>query len=199
MNSYILQIATANLHKVEEIKTLLSEHFASIKPLSPMPEVIEDAPDFLGNSTKKALAVTTPNNTLLLADDSGLEVDALSGAPGVFTARYAGPNATDAENRSKLLAELLQANATSPALRTARFRCVLALAKEGKILAHFSGSCEGSIALTEAGSSGFGYDSLFIPQGYTQTFAQLSSAIKNQLSHRGIALEKLKKWAQSVQ
>jgi XTP/dITP diphosphohydrolase len=121
-----------------------------------------------------------------LADDSGLEVDALGGDPGVISARYSGPGATDASNRRKLLAELAPLPPTTP--RTARFRCVLTLASPaGEILGSWSGAVEGRIIAEERGEGGFGYDALFLPDGHEQTFAELPAAVKNQLSHRARA------------
>ena len=123
----------------------------------------------------------------MLADDSGLEVDALGGAPGVRSARYAGEDAADADNRAKLLRELA---ATRGKARGARFRCALALAADGTVRAAFDGAVEGTIINAERGAGGFGYDALFVPSGHCETFAQLLGAVKNQLSHRARALEK---------
>ena len=129
----------------------------------------------------------------ILADDSGLEVDALGGAPGIYSSRFAGENATDATNREKLLSELAKPeHANSP--RTARFRCVVTIAKGGEVMAQFDGTVEGRIAELMSGEGGFGYDPLFIPEGYDQSFGELSEEIKNSMSHRSRALEKFRNW-----
>lgn len=192
-----IEIATGNSHKVQEIREIL-RGIAEVAAVSTMPEVEESAPDFVGNARLKALAIDSPEpQTWILADDSGLEVEALGGAPGVHTARFAGPNATDAANRAKLLAELARVDAKNPASRRARFRCVLALARAGAVVAEFDGSCEGFIAPEERGDGGFGYDPLFIPAqppGNSLTFAELDSETKHALSHRGRALAALRDW-----
>ncbi len=192
-----LLVATHNAHKTKEIRDILSDLFDEIIDLSrfsdrPAPE--ETGSNFAENSAIKALdASRHAPDALVLADDSGLEVDALNGDPGVHSARYAGEHASDADNRRKLLMALGQPeHADSP--RTARFRCVITLAKNGKILARFDGSIEGTIATTETGDGGFGYDSLFIPEGYHQSFGELSAEQKNSMSHRARALEKLSAW-----
>ena len=132
-------------------------------------------------------------SALILSDDSGLEVDALGGAPGVRSARFSGENATDSDNRKKLLNELEVVNAQGES-RTARFRCVIVFARGGQKLADFNGVVEGKIADLEKGKGGFGYDSLFIPQGHDMTFAELSSDTKNAISHRANALAAFKSW-----
>lgn len=192
-----IQVASANAHKIEEIRVILAG-IAEVGSLAAMPEVEEDAPDFAGNAKLKAEAVASPSRDCwILADDSGLEVDALDGRPGVRTARFAGPGAGDAANRAKLLAELARVGAAEPARRGARFRCALALAQHGAVVRIFEGSCEGRIAAAERGDGGFGYDPLFIPAeppGNALTFAELDPATKNRLSHRGRALEELRRW-----
>ncbi|MCF6311330.1 MAG: RdgB/HAM1 family non-canonical purine NTP pyrophosphatase [Verrucomicrobiales bacterium] len=189
-----LIVATHNQHKTEEIAAMLGEHFAPITDLTqqpnrddhPAPE--ETGKTFEANALIKALDASArfPDATIL-ADDSGLEVDALAGAPGVYSARYAGENASDADNRKKLLT-VLDGNTQ----RSARFRCVLILVKNGKVLTTCDGTCEGRIATAESGDGGFGYDPLFIPEGYDESFGILPAETKNQLSHRGRALAKLK-------
>jgi XTP/dITP diphosphohydrolase len=129
---------------------------------------------------------------LVLADDSGLEVDSLGGAPGVFSARYAGEGATDAANRGKLLEEMARLAADAP--RTARFRCVLALARGGEKIATFEGVVEGEVVRAERGAAGFGYDPLFQPNEFPETFAELPAATKNSISHRGRAATKMKQF-----
>ena len=205
-----LLIATRNAHKVGEIQTILGADFRclTLKDFPAAPPVVEDAATFAGNATKKAvelahwlslMSIATPHSTrFVLADDSGLEVDALNGAPGVHSARFAAldktENSADADNNAKLL-RLLQ---TVPLeKRTARFRCVIALAQINPASAvHqpqlFDGSCEGRIQFAASGSGGFGYDPLFVPDGFTQSFAELGEEVKNQLSHRAQALAKLK-------
>jgi XTP/dITP diphosphohydrolase len=125
-----------------------------------------------------------------VADDSGLEVDALDGAPGVFSARYAGPHATDGENIARLLSELRAVSIDgSPA---GRFRCVLSLARNGKVLGTFEGAVEGVIVSSPRGCSGFGYDPIFQPNGFAKTFAELAADEKNQISHRAKAIRLLR-------
>ena len=130
---------------------------------------------------------------LVLSDDSGLEVDALDGAPGIRSARYSGEFSTDASNRAKLLVALAGIGSRGKD-RSARFRCVMALAENGQLLGTFEGAVEGIIINQEHGTGGFGYDSLFVPEGKCQTFAQLSAATKNELSHRACALAKVREF-----
>jgi XTP/dITP diphosphohydrolase len=183
-----LLIATANRHKTEEFRALL-DGVAEVEDLTThphLPPVDETGGTFEENSAIKAIAAARATGLPALADDSGLEVDALGGEPGVISARYSGPGATDASNRRKLLAELAALPQTTP--RTARFRCVLTLASPaGEILGSWSGAVEGRIIAEERGEGGFGYDALFIPDGHDQTFAELPAAVKNQLSHRARA------------
>ena len=150
------------------------------------PDIAETALTFLGNATLKALGISRIYDGLVLSDDSGLEVDALNGEPGVRSARFAGEKATDAQNRQLLLERLEGIRGKA---RTARFRCVMVLARGDSVLGDFSGAVEGIIINEEKGDHGFGYDSLFVPDGHCETFAQLPSETKNQLSHRARALE----------
>ncbi len=180
--------ASANPHKVAEISELIS----GVVDLQPRPpeiaDVVEDADTLVGNARLKASAVCLATGLPALADDTGLEVDALNGAPGVLTARFAGVNATDAQNRAKMLSELVG----KP--RAARFRTVVLLlfADGREIIAQ--GVCEGSIAASQRGERGFGYDAIFIPSlGDGRTFAQMSIEEKHLLSHRGLALRALAK------
>jgi XTP/dITP diphosphohydrolase len=153
-----------------------------------LPEVVEDAATFEGNAMKKARELGVAGGLWTLADDSGLEVFALGGAPGVYSARYAGVEADHAANNAKLLAAL-----QGIADRRAQFRCVLALYRPDGSTACVEGVCKGRIALQPDGSNGFGYDPLFIPDGYDQTFAALSLEEKNRISHRAIALKAARK------
>jgi XTP/dITP diphosphohydrolase len=226
-----LLIATRNPHKVGEIQAILGQQFRylALNGFPAAPEVIEDAATFSGNATKKAVELSkwlsqtqasenagkdidVGNNLLVLADDSGLEVDALGGAPGVHSARFAAldtgerGNSSAADNNAKLL-RLLGNVALEK--RTARFRCVLALtpvlkpsrgnaspvcaADEFELQTEiFEGVSNGHIDLALRGSGGFGYDPLFIPEGYHQSFGELPEQVKNRLSHRAQALAKLK-------
>jgi XTP/dITP diphosphohydrolase len=222
-----LLIATRNAHKTGEIRAILGESFRyrTLQDFPEAPEVVEDASTFAGNATKKAVALarwlsqaTAPagdslEDILVLADDSGLEVDALGGAPGVHSARFAAldtgkpGNSPTPENNAKLL-RLLQRVPSEQ--RAARFRCVVALtpvlarpresaspvclADEFELQTRpFDGVCEGRILSELRGSGGFGYDPLFVPEGYDQSFGQLPEEVKNRLSHRAKALEKLRR------
>ena len=210
-----LLIATRNAHKVGEIQTILGANFRclTLKEFPGAPAVIEDADTFAGNATKKAVELAkwlvanskskTQNVKLdfVLADDSGLEVDALNGAPGVHSARFAAldktENSKDGDNNAKLIRLLKN---VPPEKCTARFRCVIALAKVGDYKLAigncqcFDGVCEGRIQLSASGQGGFGYDPLFVPDGFTQSFAELGEDVKNKLSHRAHALAKLKNY-----
>src|SRR6476659_7112535 len=161
-----------------------------------VPEIRENGTSFEENAKLKALAASRHMPALVIADDSGLEVDALGGAPGIYSARYAGANATDRDKIEKLLRELARVRATDDG-RRARFRCVVALARNGDLLGIFEGKIEGKISDTARGDSGFGYDPIFIPDGFEQTFGELPEEVKNTISHRlkaisGVA-EKLKR------
>ncbi len=248
-----LLIATRNLHKVDEIRTILGNEFdyLTLSDFPRSPDVIEDAGTFAGNATKKAVAIAkclsdrvqcpmsnaqrlgemrsteraaqkgesasghpASSPSFVLADDSGLEVDALAGAPGVHSARFAAldirtpGNSTAFENNAKLLRLLTRVTREQ---RTARFRCVLALTPVVPVPPDsnspvcytdelelqtelFEGICAGVIEFQPRGRNGFGYDPLFVPDGYEQTFGELSEEIKNRLSHRAKALNKLKAW-----
>ena len=188
-----LLLATRNAHKTEEMQRILGPQF-NVNDLAAHPEVphiAETGRSFQENAILKALAVSRKLPGLVIADDSGLEVDALRGAPGIHSARYAGPRASNQERIDKLLDKLLRVGATKNE-RCARFRCALALACKGEVLHVFGGIVEGEIADRPRGSHGFGYDPIFIPQGFEQTFGELGPAQKDQLSHRARALEKLR-------
>jgi XTP/dITP diphosphohydrolase len=182
-----LTLATKNKHKTSELIAILGAHW-NVTDLTHYPEIAspdETGRTFAENASIKAISASSRLSGWVLADDSGLEVDALDGAPGVLSARYAGPGATDAENRAQLLWALAGFQGED---RRGRFRCALALAKDGKIHAMFEGVIDGTILHSEQGSGGFGYDNLFIPCGYDQSFGQLASEQKNQISHRSQAL-----------
>jgi len=188
-----LLVATRNAHKTEEIQRILGPQF-NVTDLAAHPEIphiAESGTTFQENAILKAVAVSKRMPGFVIADDSGLEVEALGGAPGIHSARYAGMNATDQEKTDKLLEELTRVGATKIA-RRARFRCVLALACKGNVLGAFEGIIEGQIADRPRGSHGFGYDPIFMPEGFQQTFGELAPAEKNQLSHRARALEGLR-------
>ena len=189
-----LLVSTRNDHKVGEIREILGADFQvlDLSTISGVGEVEETGVTFEENATLKALAVSGYFDGWVIADDSGLEVDVLHGAPGVWSARFSGEGATDASNRALLLEKLEGARGKE---RSARFRCVIVLARAGRKLAAFSGSVEGVIINQEKGSGGFGYDSIFVPEGHCETFAQLGPEVKNALSHRARALAGLLAWS----
>ena len=182
--------ATNNPHKQEEAQVILGPSFHVLTPASlGFPGDLPETRDTLrGNSIQKACAVWNLFQADCFADDTGLEIDALQGAPGVHTARYAGADKDPAANRRRVLAEL---EGIPFEKRTARFRCVVSLIEDGK-LSVFEGTCEGHIALQESeGVQGFGYDSIFVPIGLDVTLAEISIEEKNALSHRGKAMRLL--------
>jgi len=182
-----LTVATRNVHKTREIQRILGVDFA-VQDLSAhpkTPETVESGKTFEENAVLKATAASRQLPGLVVADDSGLEVDALGGAPGIYSARYAAPNATDKQNIDKLLSELVR---IEMAKRSARFRCVIALAQAGKLLGTFEGVVEGVIVDSPRGASGFGYDPIFVPQEFEQTFGELPAEVKNRISHRARAI-----------
>jgi XTP/dITP diphosphohydrolase len=180
-----LLLATRNSHKTREFTQLLGRDF-SVRDLTrdpDVPQVVESGISFEANATLKAIAISKIfQNEIVIADDSGLEVNALDGAPGVFSARYAGENANDRRNVKKLLRELQEVRD-----RSARFYCVIALARDGELMAMVRGEVAGTIANAPRGENGFGYDPVFVPHGFSQTFGELTSAIKNKISHRAKA------------
>jgi len=188
-----LVIASKNMHKVRELKQLLKQSYKDFDLLS-----LADFPDyappletettFEGNAKHKALHAAKTLQKLVLADDSGLIVPALGDKPGVFSARYAGPHATDLENRLKLLADMSDLQDID---RSAYFECALALASAEGIIATVKGTCEGTILSEERGRGGFGYDALFQKYEYSKTFAELDEEIKNRVSHRRKAFDRL--------
>ena len=187
-----LLLATRNPHKTREFAEILGPEF-EVHDLSmqvELPVVEETGLTFEENAILKAVAASRHFQQLLVADDSGLEVDALGGRPGVHSARYAGENATGKDNIEKLLSELRRCSQPFPHL--ARFRCCLALAKQGKTVATFEGVIEGMIISAPRGQFGFGYDPVFQPLGFEQMFAELPAAEKNRISHRGRAIQLLR-------
>jgi XTP/dITP diphosphohydrolase len=185
-------LASRNPHKTKELAAMLGSEFTleDLRNHPEIPEVIEDGATFAENARLKAVAISRQLPGLVLADDSGLEVDSLGGAPGIFSARYAGAEASDEANRQKLLTELAKRGAD--AARTARFHCALALARDGRVLAICEGSVAGEIVRRARGSAGFGYDPLFQPNGFSKTFAELPAATKDSISHRGEAVTRMK-------
>ena len=187
-----LVVATRNRHKTREIQPILGPEF-SVRDLGAHPEVSEireSGTSFEENAKLKALAASRQLPALVIADDSGLEVDALGGAPGIYSARYAGANTTERDKIDKLLRELEQVRATDDR-RHARFRCVVALARNGDLLGMFEGTVQGRITDTARGDSGFGYDPIFVPDGFEQTFGELPTQVKNTISHRAKAIRAL--------
>lgn len=184
---------------MEELKRILSGvdriELVGLDAFPDAPEVEETGKTFEENAILKAKAISRYAKTWALADDSGLEVDALKGAPGVLSARYAGPDANDQKIVEKLLREL---NGVPPEKRTARFRAVIALATPCGDTRTFSGKVEGRIGTEPKGKMGFGYDPVFYPEGHQRTFAQMSPEEKDSMSHRARALEKLKAYFQSI-
>lgn len=228
-----LLIATRNAHKTGEIRAILGDRFQllTLNDFSGAPKVVEDAATFAGNATKKAVELAKwladvpssrfkvqASRLFVLADDSGLEVDVLNGAPGVHSARFAAldsaksGNTPDADNNAKLLRLLKDVPREK---RTVRFHCVIALTpvlpKRVEVASPvcyvdefemqtelFDGTCEGRIIFAPRGQNGFGYDPLFVPVGFEQTFAELGDEVKNKISHRAQALAKLKSWLDSA-
>jgi XTP/dITP diphosphohydrolase len=187
-------VASSNQGKLREIREIcagLPLRFSSLADYWDTPPVIpEDGLTFAENAAAKARWVFERRHIWTLADDSGLEVDALDGAPGVRSARFAGDNASDSANLAKLLASL----AAVPEInRTARFRCVMCLIGPGHSEYSTAGVCEGRIIGVPTGSGGFGYDPVFVPTGFSKTFAELDANEKNAISHRGAALQAMKK------
>ena len=193
-----LYLASGNAHKAAEMNALalasgLPVTIVSAKAVGGMPPVVEDAGTFVGNARKKALALQAcvPAGAWVLADDSGLCVDALGAAPGVESAYYAGPEGDAAANLRKLVDVMA---AVPPAKRGAHFVCVLLVIGPDGMEAVFEGRCEGMLGEAPQGGTGFGYDPLFLPAGYIESFAQLGDAVKNELSHRGRAWAQLAAW-----
>jgi XTP/dITP diphosphohydrolase len=195
--------ASGNAHKVEELRSLarssgLPITIHSARETGGMPPVVEDAGTFAGNARRKALALKArvPADAWVLADDSGLCVDFLDGAPGVESAYYAGPQGDGAANLSKLVATLRE---VPDARRTAHFRCVLLIIAPGGEEKMFEGVCAGRLLRVPQGGAGFGYDPLFVPDGYHQSFSELGDAVKKKISHRARAWEKLAEWVKETE
>ena len=189
-----LIVATGNAHKVTEFDRLLEGcgfELCSASVCGGMPDVVEDGDSFAANAQIKAIALRAlaPPEAWVVSDDSGLEVDALEGAPGIFSARYAGQGATDRANLEKLLVELAD---LPPMQRSARFRCVLCLIDPHGEEHFFEGECVGCIAMEPSGTEGFGYDPVFIPAGHSESFGELGDSVKSRLSHRAAAVQKLR-------
>ena len=188
-----LVFATSNAHKTEEVAAILGELW-QVEDLRAHPHVVldeETGDTFEANAIIKAVSGSRAlPGLLVLADDSGLEVDALGGEPGVRSARYAGEKASSADNREKLKQALSRLPQGQPF--TARFQCCIVLARDGLVLHQAQASVEGRVITQEEGEGGFGYDPLFIPEGHEATFGVLPPTVKNELSHRARALEVLK-------
>jgi XTP/dITP diphosphohydrolase len=191
-----LLLGTRNLGKLREITSILEDSGWSFSsPPENIETPVEDGKTFTDNAIAKARFYATASGLWALADDSGLEVDALAGAPGVYSARYAGENASDADRRELLLSELAKVVDKD---RRARFVSVVAIASaDGKVLNVSEGICEGTLTFAPRGEGGFGYDPLFVPDGFSQTFAELPESVKNRISHRAQALIKTRQFLKS--
>ena len=186
-----LIIATKNAGKAKEFQQFFAQLHIRVKSLldfDDLPDVEETGTTFAENARIKAETIAELLDMPVLADDSGLEIDALQGRPGIYSARYAGVDKDDEANIRKVLEEM---QSVPMEQRTARFVCVLALAEKGKETVITEGYCEGKIALHPAGENGFGYDPIFIPEGYTNTLAELNPSVKQEISHRRHAMDQL--------
>lgn len=182
----LLIIATRNSHKTEEIRHILGNRFeiCDVTDFPDLPEIEETGTTFLENARLKAIGISSRVEGWVLADDSGLEVDALDGAPGVWSSSFGGEEGNHPKNNARLQAEMGRKED-----RQARFLCTLVLARNGNEEAVFRGSVEGSIATEPSGKDGFGYDPLFIPEGFTESLASLGPEVKSKLSHRAKAIQ----------
>lgn len=189
-----LVIVTRNKKKKEELRKLLNSVKIEVLSLDDIdinvPEIVEDGKTFRQNAIKKAVTISKIINAFVVADDSGLEVDYLHGKPGVRSSRFARAKATDQENNRKLIRLMKD---IPEKMRGATFVCTIALADKGELIKCAQGTCKGRIGFESRGYNGFGYDPLFIPDGYKLTFAEMKSSFKNRISHRARALEKAKK------
>ncbi len=183
-----LILATRNAHKTGEIRAMIGDRFEVLdaSAFPDFPEIEETGTTFLENARLKAEGISRHVEGWVLSDDSGLEVDALGGAPGVWSSSYGGEEGNHAKNNTRLLTEM-----TGQADRRARFRCTMVLARGGFEQASFSGAVEGRLVESLHGAGGFGYDPLFVPGGYEKTFAELGDEVKNSLSHRSRALQQV--------
>ena len=184
-----LLIATRNKGKVREIADILLPTGIKVTSLldhADMPEIIEDGVTFRANAAKKAVVIASHTGLLVMGEDSGLEVDALDGRPGVYSARYSGEEATDESNNDLLLKELA---GVPHEKRTARYRCAMALADKDVLVDVVEGSCEGIITTERRGTNGFGYDPLFLIPSHQKTFGELDLSVKHTMSHRANALK----------
>lgn len=194
MNHRKLVLSTNNIHKVEEIKDILKD--LPIEVLSKKDlgleelDVVEDGTTLEENSIKKAKALSNKTDYMVMADDSGLFVEALNGVPGVYSSRYAGEEGNDLKNNKKLIKELENIPLEN---RNGSFKTVIALVTEEKQVLTVRGECKGHIISSPRGENGFGYDPLFIPEGYNETFGELGEEVKNKISHRAKALEEIRK------
>ncbi len=198
-----IYLATRNKNKIREVSHILKSESNVLEIFSPdeiggMPEVEETENNFLGNARLKvqALRAIAPRGVWIVSDDSGLEVDALNGAPGVYSARYAGLNVTAEENNAKLLREM---EAVPDDKRSARFVCCAVLLEPSGVEKVFRDACEGVITRAPAGDQGFGYDPIFIPEGFNNTIAELGPDKKDRLSHRARAMKELAFWLKYTQ
>lgn len=183
-----LIIATRNAHKSAEIRAMIGDRFEVLDATAfpDFPEIEETGTTFLENARLKALGISSRVEGWVLSDDSGLEVDALDGAPGVWSSSFGGEEGNHAKNNARLLAEM-----AGKSDRRARFRCTMVLARDGVEQANFSGTVEGKLVDALHGAGGFGYDPMFVPEGHGQTFAELGDEVKNTLSHRSRALHQV--------
>lgn len=190
-----LLLGTRNPGKVKEITSILGDagwSFSSLQEFPSLEAAEENGVSYAENAIAKAVFYACATGMCALADDSGLEVDALGGVPGIYSARYAGENASDADRRMLLLSDLARTGDTD---RRARFVSAVAIAdSEGKVLNVSEGICAGRIIFEPRGTGGFGYDPLFVPDGYDQTFAELADTVKNRISHRARALFRTKEF-----
>lgn len=191
-----LLLGSRNQGKLREMVTLLGDAPVELYSLNDFPEVgtsPEDAATYAGNAAQKAIFYARATGLNALGDDSGLEVAHLDGRPGVYSARYAGEHASDADRRSLLLSELVSASD-----RRARFVCSVAVATpDGEILGLFEGICAGELTTVERGAGGFGYDPIFVPDGYSETFGELNQEIKNEISHRARAFKQVREFLEA--
>lgn len=189
-----LILATRNAHKTAEIRAMIGDRYEVLDATAfpALPAIEETGTTFLENARLKAEGISREITGLVLSDDSGLEVDALNGAPGVWSSSYGGEEGNHPKNNERLMREM-----AGKSDRAARFRCTMVLAENGVTLASFEGTVEGSILSERRGSGGFGYDPLFVPTGHDGTFSELGDDVKNQLSHRARALAKVAVWLES--